>query len=147
MLTAERDRAKSLVTTGIDPVCAQCTAKSKASHGLCGRPAVQCGKGYRCDWHGALSTGPKTPEGRQRVAQANTIHGEATRAIRREQSRKRLELAHLEDLMYLTGLTTGPRSRGRKPAGYYPIKTFADAGRFLIDTRLNSGCAPPVGGN
>jgi len=147
MLAIEKDHTKPLVAAGNRPVCARCTAKSQTIDGLCGRPAVQCGKGYRCDWHGALSTGPKTSEGRRRVAKANTVHGESTRAIRREQSLKRLELAHLEDLMYLTGLTTGPRSRGRKPAGYYPIRTFADAGKFLIDTRLNSDSTPPVGGN
>ena len=29
----------------------------------------------RCRLHGGLSTGPKTPEGRARIAAANTQHG------------------------------------------------------------------------
>ncbi len=29
----------------------------------------------RCRLHGGLSTGPRTPEGRERLAQARTVHG------------------------------------------------------------------------
>ena len=44
-----------------------CGAKTRAGH-LCKRRGL--GKGGRCANHGGLSTGPKTPEGRQRIAEA-----------------------------------------------------------------------------
>jgi hypothetical protein len=51
--------------------------------------------------HGGTSTGPRTPEGRQRIAKANTVHGaygaemrELRRLMRvlREEQRRVLEL-------------------------------------------------------
>jgi hypothetical protein len=30
----------------------------------------------RCRFHGGLSTGPRTPEGLQRIARARTVHGD-----------------------------------------------------------------------
>ena len=49
-----------------------------------------------------------------------------------------LRLAQLEDVLYVLGLTTAQRSRGRKPSGYCPITTTEQAVHFLMDTRLNS---------
>jgi len=119
-------------------VCARCTAKSRQTGQQCDRPAAQGSKTHKCDWHGALSTGPKTPEGKARSIAARTTHGQATTAVRREQSLASLRLAQLEDVLYLVGLTTAPRSRGRKPSGYWPITTPTQAMRFLLDTRLNT---------
>ena len=112
-----------------------CTAISRHTKQLCGRPALKSGK---CKDHGGLSTGPRTPEGKARSIAAHTTHGQATNAVRREQSRGSLRLAQLEDVLYLLQLTTAPRTRGRKPSGYSPIKTIAQARDFLFDTTLNS---------
>jgi len=44
-----------------------CGAKTRAGH-PCKRKHV--GRGGRCPNHGGMSTGPRTPEGRQRIADA-----------------------------------------------------------------------------
>jgi hypothetical protein len=44
---------------------------------VCQGPAMKNG---RCRMHGGKSTGPRTAEGRQRVAAARTIHGERSKA-------------------------------------------------------------------
>ena len=116
-------------------LCARCTAKSRQTGQQCSRAAAQGSKTHKCDWHGALSTGPKTPEGKARSIAARTTHGQATNAVRREQSLRSLRLAQFEDVLHLMGLTTARRSRGRKPSGYWPITTPAQAMRFLFDTR------------
>jgi hypothetical protein len=70
----------------------RCTACAKHSRTQCKNPAVT---GYKvCRVHGARG-GPKTQEGIERIAAANTIHGEQTRAKRltRQELRARLELA------------------------------------------------------
>jgi hypothetical protein len=50
----------------------RCGARTRAGC-PCRAPAIQ-GK-LRCRMHGGRSTGPRTPEGRARVAEARTIHG------------------------------------------------------------------------
>lgn len=61
------------------------------------------------------NTGPKTPEGRARCAQAKTIHGNDTRADRAEHSKKMAEIRDLEALGFKNGIFTGSRFAGRKP--------------------------------
>ena len=62
------------------PVC-PVTAMSKRTKEQCGRPALKASKTQKCQFHGGPgNSGPKTPEGRQRVAQAHTVHGRETRA-------------------------------------------------------------------
>ena len=45
---------------------------------LCQNPAI--GGRNRCKLHGGLSTGPRTPEGKARVAAAHTKHGRRSKA-------------------------------------------------------------------
>src|SRR5262245_40275762 len=51
-----------------------CGARTRAGH-PCQRKGL--GKGGRCSNHGGLSTGPRTPEGRARVAAALRARSEA----------------------------------------------------------------------
>ena len=81
---------------------ARCQAKSKRS-GLQCRKAAMRGKRV-CRTHGGTSKGPKTPEGRQKCAEAKTVHGWETRAIRRERAAKLTELRFLEQIMEASGL-------------------------------------------
>ena len=53
---------------------------SKRTKLQCGGPAMH-GK-TKCKTHGAMSTGPRTDEGKLRCAQAKTIHGSDTRVDR-----------------------------------------------------------------
>ena len=97
--------------------CCRCLALSKRTKVQCQAPAMK-GK-TKCRFHGGKSTGPKTLAGRQRIADVKTIHGHETRQIRKERQEASLRLAELEDLMYHHGMTAAPRTRGRKPKGYW----------------------------
>ena len=72
-----------LSVAGSSSQCARCTAMSKRTKEQCGRPALKSSKTQKCQFHGGRGSGPKTPEGRQRVAQAHTVHGRETRQISR----------------------------------------------------------------
>ena len=70
----------------------RCKACAKHSKSQCKNPAVT---GYKvCRMHGARG-GPKTEEGINRIAEANTTHGRETRIKRltRQEIKLRLELA------------------------------------------------------
>jgi len=79
---------------GGDPRTApRCGARTRAGT-PCKGPAMPNG---RCRMHGGASTGPRTPEGLERIRKARTVHGaysaemrelrRAMRALRKEQRR------------------------------------------------------------
>ena len=111
--------------------CLRCKARSVRSGLQCAKPAMKSSRTQKCSHHGGWATGPKTAEGRQRIAQAHTIHGETTKVARQEYAKASARLSMLEDCMYLLGMTAEPRIRGRKPAGYIPIRTFNDVKQVL----------------
>jgi len=74
-----------------------------------------------CAQHGGFSTGPKTAEGKARIAAGKTVHGRETRALRLERSRISAELHRIEQEMRAAGLYDGPRLRGRKPSRYRTV--------------------------
>ena len=93
--------------------CNQCQARSSRTKLQCRAPAI---KGKRvCKWHGGRSTGPKTEAGRQRCAEAKTIHGRETREARTERSLSSARLAVLEEVGHELGFMGGTRTRGIKP--------------------------------
>ena len=104
---------QTLTTLGGRVICQRCQAKSKRTKLQCAAPAL---KGKRvCKTHGGRSTGPKTEAGRQRCAEAKTIHGRETREARTERSLASARLAVLEAFGFSIGLITGGRTRGRRP--------------------------------
>ena len=104
---------QTLKTLGGRVTCQRCQAKSKRTKLQCAAPAL---KGKRvCKTHGGRSTGPKTEAGRQRCAEAKTIHGRETRETRTERSLGSARLAVLEEVGFLLGFMSGHRTRGRKP--------------------------------
>lgn len=133
----ECETTKFLTTAAGRIRCLRCTAKSSRTKQQCGRPALKSSKTQKCGHHGGHSTGPKSAEGRQRIAKAQTVHGRDTKAARLERSRGALRLAQLEDAMHVLGMTSAKRTRGRKPNGYTPIRTVGDVCRVLIDTELH----------
>jgi hypothetical protein len=94
-------------------ICLRCQATSKRTGRQCGAPAV-VGKRV-CRFHGGRSTGPRTPEGRQRCAAAKTVHGQQTRAARAEMALDARRLRAVEALGFLLGILPGLKTRGRKP--------------------------------
>ena len=104
---------QTLKTLGGRVTCQRCQARSKRTKLQCAAPAI---KGKRvCKTHGGRSTGPKTEAGRQRCAEAKTIHGRETRKTRNERSLASARLAVLEEVGHQLGFMNGNRTRGRKP--------------------------------
>jgi hypothetical protein len=123
----------TLSTGGGKIRCRRCVAKSVHTNEQCGRPALKTSSTQKCQYHGGRSTGPRTAEGKARIAALHTVHGEETRAKREERSAASARLSQLEDAAHLLGMMTGPRCRGRKASGYVPIKTLDDVRRMLLD--------------
>ena len=103
---------QNLKTLGGRITCQRCQAKSKRTKKQCGAPALRFK--FVCSAHGGRSTGPRTEEGRQRCAEAKTIHGNETRKARTERAAAMRRLRELEDLGHALGLMHGPKIKGRK---------------------------------
>lgn len=117
--------------------CMRCTARSSRSGIQCGRPALKSSKTQVCQYHGGRSTGPKTAEGKARIAAAHTVHGQETNKARTERSAGSARLSRIEDAMYLLEMTTAPRTRGRKAKSYVPVKTLDEVRQMVLDNVLN----------
>lgn len=65
-----------------------------------------------CNFHGGKSTGPKTPEGKERPRQAHVKSGEYTIESRQRQSATMLQLVYIEDMMYEINMTSEAKTRG-----------------------------------
>jgi hypothetical protein len=112
--------------------CLRCTALSKRTGLQCGRPASKVSKTQKCHMHGGRgNSAPKTDEGRKRVAAAHTKSGEYTNAVKLEQSKSSAQLAQLEDAMHVLGMSSAPRTRGRKSNLYDPVTTVQDVQRMF----------------
>ena len=127
-------KAKYLLTGGGKITCLRCTAKSSRTKLQCGRPAIKTSRTQKCQYHGGR---PHTAETLKRISEANTIHGEATKAAK-DQYRHDSALMHeLEDAIAILKMGEGPRIRGRKPKGYKPVMTQADVVRMIQERLLH----------
>jgi hypothetical protein len=131
----------TLITGGGKITCLRCTAMSKRSGEQCKKPALKTSRTQKCQFHGGRSTGPKTEAGRARIAAAHTVHGRETREQRVERSAASARISRLEDAMRVLKMTTAPRSRGRKAAGYRPITSVEGVVQMLIDDLLHCNTA------
>ena len=68
--------------------------------------------------------GPRTAEGKQRIAQAQLKHGFYSKAGLAAKHADAIKLRQLEDIAILIGMIQGPRTRGCKPQGYRPITSM-----------------------
>ena len=75
-----RERLKNGNCPGDLSAVKKCGAKTRVG-AICRCPAMRNG---RCRLHGGLSTGPKTPEGRQRIRLALLKHGRYTKEAEQE---------------------------------------------------------------
>jgi hypothetical protein len=75
--------------------------------------------------------GPRTAEGRQRIAQAQLKHGAFSKAGLKAKHAESIQLRQLEDIAVLIGMIQGPRTRGCKPRGYKAI-TSMEAVKALV---------------
>ena len=127
----------TLVTGGGKITCPRCTAMSKRSGEQCKKPALKSSRTQKCQFHGGRSTGARTSDGKARIAAAHTVHGRETQEKRAERSAASARISRLEDAMYVLKMTTSPRSRGRKAAGYTAITSVKDVVRMVIDDLLH----------
>jgi len=109
-----------LITAGGKIVCRRCKARSSRTKLQCAKPALK-GK-VVCQFHGGLSTGPKTKEGKGRIRAAHLKHGEETLEAKAERSAKSVMFRYLTDIgnhcnMFYKKLKT----RGRPPSGYMQL--------------------------
>ena len=140
--TMEQDKSKqpTLITAGGKITCRRCQAMSKRTGKQCGAPADRHSKTDKCKWHGGRSTGPKTEQGRQRCAQAKTIHGKDTRAKRAQNAASATKLLLLRDLGNRLGLF-GPEPTGwagRRRRGYPSTETMSAEELVALIERLPS---------
>lgn len=110
------DFEQILITGGGKITCKRCQARSGRSKRQCGKPAL---KGKKvCQYHGGRSTGPRTIEGKEKIAKVKTIHGKETREIRRQRQLRSLEFFRLRDMCLNLRFIESFSLRGRKPNGY-----------------------------
>ena len=103
----------TFTTAGGRIVCRQCEGTSRRTKERCKAPALT-GRAW-CKFHGGAATGPRTEQGRQRCAEAKTIHGNETRKARTERALAMRRLRALEDLGHALGIMQGARMPGKKP--------------------------------
>ena len=111
--------------------CLRCTAQSSSSKKQCGKPAMKFSRTQKCTHHGGRSTGPKTLEGKQRIAQAHLVHGKSTQTAKAKYAQDSAKVSMLEDCLHLLKMTDAKRRQGRKAKGYQPMNTLQDMQDFI----------------
>ena len=129
--TGNMPKETFLSTAGGRICCLRCTAQSTRTGQQCRRPALTKSTTQKCQFHGGRGSGPKTALGIAKIVASRTVHGQESRTAKAERSAASAHISQLEDAMHLLGMATGPRSRGRKARGYFPIKSIAGVQRML----------------
>ena len=127
----------SLSTAGGMIICPRCTAKSKRSGEQCKKPALKTSRTQKCQFHGGRSRGAKTETGKARQRASVITSGYHTKEAIEARAHSSRMLASLEDALYILNMTDAPRTRGRKPLGYVPLKTIDDVVQFAADNPLH----------
>ena len=117
-----------LLTAGGRIRCLRCQARSSRKKQQCGKPALKTSKKPLCPTHGGR---PHTPEVLRRISEANTIHGESTKAAKQQYRDDSVLIHELEDALYVLKMATGPRTRGRRPSGYEGVYSEADVIKMI----------------
>ena len=125
-----------LVTAGGRINCLRCTAQSIRTKSQCKKPALKISRTQKCGFHGGR---PHSDETLRRIAEANTIHGESSKAAKEKYSDDSALIHELEDALYVLKMAEGPRTRGRKPSGYRPVRTQDDLIRLFKERQLHCG--------
>ena len=81
-------------------------------------------KGHTAVFSSVKWNGPRTAEGRKRIAQAQLKHGAFSKAGLEAKHAEAIQLRQLEDIAVLIGMIKGPRTRGCKPRGYKAIRSM-----------------------
>ena len=103
--------------------CLRCMARSVRSGLQCAKPAMKSSRTQKCTHYGGR---PHSPEVLRRISEANTLHGESTKAAKEQYRQDAVHILHLADAMRVLKMGEGPSMRGRKPAGYRGVYSEAD---------------------
>jgi hypothetical protein len=123
-----------LVTAGGQIKCLRCTASSTRTKLQCGKPALKTSTTQKCQVHGGT---PHSPEVLLHIAEANTVHGEGSKAAKQKYRDESALIHELEDALYVLKMASGPRTRGRKPKGYKGVYSEADVIRMIRERVLH----------
>ena len=127
-------KAQYLQTAGGKITCLRCTAKSSRTKEQCGRPAIKTSRTQKCQFHGGR---PHTAETLKRISEANTLHGQATKAAKEQYTHDSALMHELEDAIAVLKMGEGPKIRGPKPKSYKPVRTQADVVRMIRERLLH----------
>lgn len=125
---------KYLITAGGRISCLRCTAKSSRTSEQCKKPALKASRTQKCGHHGGR---PHSVKVLQSISEANTVHGEGSKAAKQKYRDESALIHELEDALYVLKMASGPRTRGRKPNGYRGIYSEADVIRMIRDRVLH----------
>ena len=134
IFTAAQNETMLLVTAGGKVICTRCTAKSKRTGNQCGRPALKASKTQKCQFHGGR---PHSEATLKSISEANTVHGDTSKIAKQKYRDDSVLLHELEDSLYVLKMAEGPRTRGRKPAGYRGVRTEEDVIRMIRERVLH----------
>jgi hypothetical protein len=132
--SGQRAYQQYLVTAGGKIRCLRCTARSTRSKRQCAKPALKSSTTQKCQVHGGR---PHSAEALRRISEANTLHGESSKAAKQKYRDDSVLLHELEDALYVLGMAEGPRTRGRKPDGYRGVRSKADVVRMVRERGLH----------
>jgi hypothetical protein len=127
-------KAVYLTTAGGLIKCLRCTARSSRTKLQCAKPALKVSTTQKCSQHGGR---PHTSETLQRISEANTIHGECTKAAKEQYRQDAVLIRQLEDAVRVLKMAEGSRLRGRKPTGYESLQTVDDVVRLITERELH----------
>lgn len=123
-----------LITAGGRITCLRCTAKSNRTGDQCEKPALKASRTQKCGHHGGR---PHSVKVLQTISEANTVHGEASKAAIQRYRDDSVLIHELEDALYVLKMASGPRTRGRKPNGYRGVYSEADVMRMIRERVLH----------
>jgi hypothetical protein len=127
-------KAVYLTTAGGKIKCLRCTARSSRTKLQCCKPALKASTSTKCASHGGR---PHSAETLQRISEANTVHGEGSKAAIKRYRDDSVLIHELEDALYVLKMASGPRTRGRKPIGYKGVYSEADVIRMIRERVLH----------
>jgi hypothetical protein len=123
-----------LVTAGGHIKCLRCMAKCSRTGVQCSKPALRISPHQKCGHHGGR---PHSAETIERISEANTVHGQSSKAAKKQYRETSVLLHELEDSLYVLKMAEGPRTRGRRPQGYKGVYREADVIRMIRERVLH----------
>lgn len=123
-----------LVTAGGRITCLRCTAKSNRTGEQCEKPALKASRTQKCGHHGGR---PQSVKVLQCISAANTVHGQTSKAAKKQYRDDSVLIHELEDALYALKMASGPRTRGRRPVGYRGVYSEADVIRMIRERVLH----------